>query len=172
MGLDRFIHWGPAPEWGPPTLERMAAIARDFLGERWLVTVSAPMIVCECEDPQTYALASERNDALGGTTFGEAQRREMASFSRAFEIYHDTDPGGHTSVITRATDDFTSALADRYAAIVARWWNGEVQKGNDDEPRRSWRDIGVLNFTAVLCGCAIMLATTYHLITWLFGPHH
>jgi hypothetical protein len=26
-------------------------------------------------------------------------------------------------------DEFTGALADRYAAIVARWWNGTVEKG-------------------------------------------
>jgi hypothetical protein len=119
MSFDRFVRWGTPPEWGAPTIERLAAVARSFLGERWLVTVEGNVwITCECDDPQTVALEPERPEMKG-----------CRDGTRYFEVFHCTGLDGHTSVITRQSDEFTGALADRYAAIVARWWNGTVEKG-------------------------------------------
>ena len=39
MSVDRFIDWGTFPEWGAPTIDRLAAVARDYLGERWTVAL-------------------------------------------------------------------------------------------------------------------------------------
>jgi hypothetical protein len=60
-----------------------------------------------------------------GRTFGDAMAEEMGKRKRGFEVFFN---GKKTaSVITRGDDEFTSALADRFATILARWWNGKVE---------------------------------------------
>lgn len=144
MGLDRFIRWGPPPEWGPPTLERLASVARDFLGERWRVTTDGECwIACECDDKQTFALRSERTDPSEGRdktiTAGEGMHRAYQDRTRGFEIFFLVEDGkiDQTSVITRQADEFTGALADQYGELIARWWNGTMVV---DGQRRVWVD--------------------------------
>lgn len=131
MSTDRFIEWGEPPEWGPPTIERLARVAQDFLGERWAVRqTSASWIVCECADKQTFPLRSERRDIIStgrdaGLTYGEVLHREEQRRTRGFEISFPRDR--NTSVITRQADEFTSAVADQFTRLIARWWNGEIK---------------------------------------------
>ncbi len=139
MGLDRFITWKkPRPEWGEPTLEKLAQVARDFLGPMWKVySTHETTLVCECKDKGTFALRSERDDIVdegkrkGKKTWGELMHEDMQTRTRGFEIFFLVENGKikQTSVITRRADDFTGALADRYAAIIALWWHGKVQSG-------------------------------------------
>ena len=136
MGLDRFIRWKrDRPEWGDPTLEKIAQVAQDFLGLRWTVKITDPTwIVCETDEPQTFALRSCRDDKDSPDkteTFGEAMHREMGAQTRGFEVFFLVEKGriNRTSVITRQADEFTGALADRFAQILARWWDGEVESG-------------------------------------------
>lgn len=132
MGLDRFIKWGKPPEWGKPTIEKLAAVAQDFLGKRWKVySTDATRLVCECKDKQTFALRSERDEPSDDpdVTTGDLMYQAAQEQTRGFEVFFLVEKGKikQTSVITRQADDFTSALADRYAQIIARWWNGAVQ---------------------------------------------
>lgn len=139
MGRDRFVRWSKKdrPEWGEPTLERLAQVARDFLGPKWKVySTGETWLVCECKDKGTFALRSERDDKIAsgpnkGQTFGEVAHRAAQEETRGFEVFFLVENGKikQTSVITRHADEFTSALADRYAAIIARWWHGKVQSG-------------------------------------------
>lgn len=132
MGLDRFVRWQePRPEWGDPTIEQLATVAQDFLGPRWEVTTKDVWIICQCSDRQTFSLRSVRDDLItDGRTWGEMMQEELNKQTRGFEVFHDlTHPDGHTSVITRQADEFTGALADRYADIIARWWHGIVECG-------------------------------------------
>jgi len=119
----------------------LAEVARNFLGERWTVTTEGSWIACECADKQTFALRSERTDpdSLGTTTTGEALHRAYQERPRCFEVFFlvENDKIEQTSVITRQSDEFTGALADEYAEIIARWWNGTVVV---DGQRRVWVD--------------------------------
>lgn len=132
MSRDRFIEWGPPLEWGAPTLEKLATVARDFLGPHWTVRATDDTwLVCECEDKQTFALRSCRDDLItegknAGRSYGELFHEDMQTRTRGFEVFFSVK-GGETSVITRQADEFTSALADRFAEIIARWWNGKVK---------------------------------------------
>lgn len=139
MGMDRFIKWGKPAQWGTATPERLAAIARDFLGPQWRVSInplakSASSLVCETDVMKTWPLVSEyvpSQDHDGPPTIEEQERfkRSWGAQSRGFEVYF---PGGYgetkerTSVITRQADDYTSALADAYTTIIARWFQGKV----------------------------------------------
>jgi hypothetical protein len=123
MGTDRYITWGETPEWGDPTPERLAAVARDFLGDRWQTRIHphTECLIVECDDHCTFHLASERPE------FGDPYAHPGGHATRGFEVYFDKD--GRTRITTRghSCDSFTSALARRYTEIIARWWNGEVE---------------------------------------------
>jgi hypothetical protein len=126
MGMDRYITWGETPEWGPPTAKKLAAVARDFLGEGWTTTIGDygghPQIVVDSKFKSTFHLASERPEM--GDPYAASEGGEHAT--RGFEIYFEKD--GRVNIVTRAhyCDSFTSALVKRYTEIVALWWNGEI----------------------------------------------
>lgn len=126
MGMDRHITWGETPEWGSPTPEKLAAVARDFLGEGWTTTIKDhgnwQVVIVNSEFHSTFHLASERpemGDPYARPGYGHA--------TRGFEIYIEKD--GSVNVVTRAhySDSFTSAIARRYTEIIARWWGGTVE---------------------------------------------
>ena len=115
MSADRFIRWREER----PSIGQLHAVARDFLGPRWTARrTDDHWIVCETDDPLTDALASEGFRGVVGA------HPHAPARTRCFSVYHD--PAGRSSVITRLADEFTDALADRYAAIVARRWDAEV----------------------------------------------
>ncbi len=119
MGMDRFIKWGKPQEWGAPTVERLAQVARDYLGARWSVRITSPKwIVCETDEPSTAPLKSEFSPGSGVPAWDEQ--------TRGFEIFFP-DSSVRTSVITRRADEFTNAVADGYTKCIARWWNGEIE---------------------------------------------
>jgi hypothetical protein len=128
MGTDRYITWGETPEWGPPTPEKLAAVARDFLGEGWTTTIrdygGLPQIVVDSKFKSTFHLASERPEM--GNPYAAAHKDDEHA-TRGFEIYFESD--GKVNVVTRVhyCDSFTSALVERYVKIIARWWGGEVE---------------------------------------------
>ncbi len=138
MSLDRFIRWKTKrPEWGDPTIEKLATVARDFLGPRWTVKISNECwITCETDDHMTFALRSEHDDLIEdgrnkGRPSGDVQHEAMQKQTRGFNVFFLVKNGkiDQTSVITRMADEYTGALADGYAAMIARWWNGEVESG-------------------------------------------
>jgi len=126
MGTDRYITWGETPEWGPPTPEKIAATAIDFLGDRWRATVreDTGCLVVECDDYNTFHLASERPEV--GNPY-MPMRSSTEPTTRGFEIWFEKD--GRTRITTRvySCDSFTGALVERFTKIIARWWGGAVE---------------------------------------------
>ena len=124
---DRLITWKEAPEWGAPTPEKLAAVAIDFLGDRWKTQIepfpsgNGAWVYIYCEDKCTFHLSSERPE------MGDPFAHPDGDQTRGFQIYFPFERGKTTSVITKLTDSFTSALAKRYTEIIAKWWNGEVE---------------------------------------------
>jgi hypothetical protein len=128
--MDRFINWSETPPaWGRPTIHKVAAVLKEFLGPRWKVEVTDPTwIVAECDDPQTFPLRPEyeANSQHVTETFLPGWDEMHSGFTRGFEFSFPDDPKRPTSVITRSADEFTRALADQFTKIIARWWHGEV----------------------------------------------
>ena len=127
MGSDRYITWGETPEWGAPNDEKLAAVAVDFIGNRWYPRKvldkegNVKGFVVECSSNSTFHLASERPE------MGDPYAHPDGHATRGFEVWFEKD--GRTRITTRAhyCDAFTSALVKRYTEIIAQWWNGEVQ---------------------------------------------
>jgi len=131
MGVDRFITWGVKPEWGRPTIKRVAQVAQEFLGPTWDVRITDKKcwIVCECKDNPTFHLRSEyvRNGDAHAMAYVRAHDEIYAESTRGFEICFLGRHGQkQTSIITRQTDRFTSALANELTRILAQWWHGTI----------------------------------------------
>lgn len=135
MGVDRWIDWreDDVPDWGPPTLDRVAQVAEDFLGPNWEVSVrpgDKGWIVCETKDKQTFHLRSEyeRNGDDYAMSYLRGHDETYKDSTRGFEICFFGHHGEEqTSVITRQADRFTSAIADELTRILAQWWGGDVR---------------------------------------------
>lgn len=125
MSVDRFITWGPKSE---VTAEKIAQTARDFLGSHWKVGVESmatgtDWITASCEVQCSHHAKS---------IYPDAERFRFAfegDQERFFEVYFPREElgRGRTSVITRQTDRYTSCLADEFARIIAKFWDGEVE---------------------------------------------
>ena len=128
MSIDRFIAWGETPEWGPPTPEKLGQVAVDFLGTRWRFKIepfpkkNGAWVQVISDELCSFHLASERPEIAGMYDVPDGEE----PFYRWFQVYFPTN-GERTSVITRHQDSFMNCLADRYAGIIARWWNGELE---------------------------------------------
>lgn len=127
MGMDRFIKWDASSKHGLPTLKGLMQVAQDFLGSRWEVRATDDTwIVCECQDPMTFSLASVYPERGGSDAYSESLKKHYSESTRGFEVFFPKE-GASGSVITRQADEFTCALADRYAKIITRWWHGTVE---------------------------------------------
>ena len=126
MGSDRYITWGETPEWGAPTPEKLAAVAIDFLGDRWTAKVreDTGCLVVQCDDPNTFHLASERPE-MGNPYI--VMRGDTEPTTRGFEVWFDSPEVTRVTTRSHSCDDFTSCLARRYTEIIANWWNGKVE---------------------------------------------
>lgn len=63
-----------------------------------------------------------------GSTDHRSRGDDGAGLPREVEVFFSGEHGeDQTSVITRHSDEFTSAVADQFARLIARWWNGEVE---------------------------------------------
>ena len=130
MSIDRFIKWGKPPTWGPPTAEKLAAVAKDFLGEGWTTKIEPFPAKDGCwiqivsDIKCSFHLSSERPEIAGMYDVQEGDE----PFYRWFQVYFPSaSTGEETSVITRHVDSFTNVLANRYTEIIATWWHGEVE---------------------------------------------
>jgi hypothetical protein len=129
MSIDRFIEWGDPPEWGPPTAEKLGRVAVDFLGARWTFKVEpfpsggGSWINVISDELCSFHLASERPELAKMYDVPEGEE----PYYRWMQIYFPTN-GERTSVITLHQDSFMNCLANRYAKIIAKWWNGDLDE--------------------------------------------
>jgi len=136
VSIDRFIRWGrprKPSEGGPPTLDRVAQTAADFLGPQWTVkTEGDSWIHCSSNETPTFHLRSEYlalPDNPHAQTRLRAEEEMFAECKRGFSVFFKGEHGEEqTSVITGlGSDAFACALADRFTKIIALWWGGEVE---------------------------------------------
>jgi len=126
VGTDRYITWGETPEWGAPTPEKLAAVAIDFLGDRWTAKVreDTGCLVVQSPDYNTFHLASERPEMKN---MYKPTRSATEPTTRGFEVWFDSPEITRVTTRGHSCDAFTSCLAEEYIRIIARWWNGEVE---------------------------------------------
>ena len=114
MAQDRFIYWEDNTK--RPSIEELEETLRRYLhcgdeverqGDITLIA-TLPGTACHVWRPDLDAVEHE----MGG-----AKNRE-----RWFEIY--CNPDSTYDVLTRHADEFTNAIADGFAALVARYWGG------------------------------------------------
>jgi len=126
MSVDRQITWlEPHEHFGRPTIERVRDVAQDFLGPRWNVYIEGKHnVVCISDEPMTHSLISQQQD----WDFARNLHERYQKRARGFRIFFLDEHGEkQTAVRTWEADDFTGALADRFAKILARFWHGEVR---------------------------------------------
>ena len=135
MSIDRFVRWGEPRSkafGGPPTIERVAQTARDYLGPRWTVEVEGRWIHCSSDETPTFHLRSEflaQPDNESAQTRLRGEEEMFEGCKRGFSVFFLGEHGEQqTSVQTGLGNDaYSNALADRFARIIATWWNGEVE---------------------------------------------
>lgn len=127
MSVDRQITWlEPHEHSGRPTIVKLRDVAQDFLGPRWDVAISenGKWLTCHCPDPMTYSLISQQQD----WDFAQHQHQHYQSRTRGFRVFFLGQHGEEqTSVQTSQADEFSSALADQFAKLIARFWHGEIR---------------------------------------------
>lgn len=112
MGIDRFVYWNKRR----PTKLEIQQVLEDYLG-----TVLTNIYV---EGPRITVLLQ------GKPRFPFRRIAEMASYTeaqeqhdrRAIEVYWTNKS---IDVITRMTDEFTNVVAEGFAALAARFWEGK-----------------------------------------------
>lgn len=111
MALDRFVHFKERC----PTSEEVERIVTNYVGEAGLVSWSTDRWVVDIPGTPTSPF-----DGIHG-----ALSWPMMHDKRWFEVYFQ--PGQPMDIITRAQDEFTTAVADQLARAFARFYKGELQ---------------------------------------------
>lgn len=123
MSLDRTISWPENAE-RKPTREQIGMVCEDLVAGAGTVVPSGPWdssgraFVVNLPGPHTRALRR----VVEAPMFDERDR------GRGFEVWISTVEGCYVaSVRTWEQDDFTSAIADRLAGVIAQFWEGKVE---------------------------------------------
>lgn len=123
MSYDRFIRW--QSELRPTQAEVLlliqdyfgeALVSADWKGSRWNVLLHGRKSVAVRNlpgcPPSIRAVAEEEKDD-----------------ERFLEVFFDEQTANHFSIITRHADEYTGAVAEGLAQLIARLWNGKVEQG-------------------------------------------
>lgn len=123
MSTDRTIHWISRRA---PTRADVDQVLRDFFN-------GAATSIRWDRDRFVVIVPGKHRNALCTVSpiIGSRHQRERVGKSaplpsqRWLEVWIDPDDGT-VDVITRQADDYTCALADGIAAVLARYWEGEL----------------------------------------------
>lgn len=117
MSCDRFVYWTE----DRPTPDQLFAITRDFFGDTATVTRKANGTI--------YAKMGARSEPLAAVSEYVAKGVELEKAfpvrpqTRCIELFpHDNS----VDVITRLADEFTDALADGLARLLARYYRARL----------------------------------------------
>lgn len=131
MALDRFVDF----KTGAPGRTTIAICLRDYVGGMGVVTWDGERFFAAFPGKPSYAFQH-----VGPATDAEREGWEQAEKARCnavpltvplerwFEVLCDTH---RIDVITRSADDITNAVAEGFAAVLARGWGGTVYLDGD-----------------------------------------
>jgi hypothetical protein len=109
MACDRFVYWSQVH----PTFEQIGQALEDYVGEAaWMIAVGSGRFICRFSGKPSSAL--KRAEPTLASVCPDDERW--------FEVFVADD---NIDIITRQCDEFTSAVAEGFAALCARVWRGK-----------------------------------------------
>jgi hypothetical protein len=112
MAIDRFVNWKKKG----PSLARVKAVLRDYLGEGAVkITADEHRITALLVGKPSYPFKSIK-------AYSKYREATEVHDERWIEVYVTK---GNIDVITRMTDEYTNVVAEGFAVLAARFWNGE-----------------------------------------------
>ena len=158
MGQDRFVYWTSEER---PTFEQIRHVAEDFFGLDATVRTAPPRVLAKlggfCSEPLCRS----------GRITDAAAHRFDDDTPRKIEVYVAAN---HIDVITRQSDPFTNALADRLAAEFMRGWPASREDPSLPQPAVT---VGDTFDHSVLCFGAFEVTAEIEAGCWqLTGEHH
>lgn len=122
MSRDVVVRW-PSRSQGAPTADSLRAILEDYLGPQCRVDWEVDRFMVRL-GIQSFA---HRREPVVWSEAKRAAILEEPDGIRAIEVWTDPD-GLCVYVMTRHADEFTCAVADGFAGVIARAWRGTVQR--------------------------------------------
>jgi hypothetical protein len=114
MASDRLMCFAGKPV---PGRDAVQVVIEDFLGGIGSIEWSGDRFIVTLPGKGTLALQRTSPVFAGVEGFCHED-------GRWFEVWFGDDC---IDVITRFQDDFTNALAKRFASIIAHWWEGKLE---------------------------------------------
>lgn len=113
MAQDRFVRWRREK----PTIAKIQPVLEDYLGKDCVVTRDGARLTAVL--PGKPSSPFRRLPGYDNIAATQEQREE-----RFLEVFVD---GKYADVITRQADPLTNAVADGFAALIQRVWNGKAE---------------------------------------------
>lgn len=113
MSLDRYVHWNEKK----PTREEVQHVLEDYLGGPETADVRQ-----EQETWWTCGLPGKPTHPFARTP--NAPQVTPEHQERWFEVTYDDD---RLTITTRAADEFTNVVAEGFAKLCARFWQGRFE---------------------------------------------
>ena len=114
MGIDRFVSWKKKG----PSFAQVKAVLQDYLGDVAVVVVDQGRLMAIIPGQPSYPFKSLR-------AYKKYAVAAEVHKSRWFEVFVTKK---NIDVITRQTDEFTNVVADGFATLAARFWDGEEEE--------------------------------------------
>lgn len=111
MGIDRFVNWKKKG----PSLEKVKVVLRDYLGSGCTISSNGPRIFAVLQGKPSYPFKSI-------PAYKKYTEASELHDERWIEVYVTKK---NIDVITRQADEFTNVVAEGFAVLAARFWEGE-----------------------------------------------
>jgi hypothetical protein len=121
MGLDRTVHFRPAEG---PTATELRAVCEDYFDAGAELSAKSGTIIAVLPGRNSYALRRHGRATKAQRGFWQ-EVRDGDPRERWIEVWRDGRKS--VSVTTRQHDEFTDALADRLAEVIAHGWAGRIE---------------------------------------------
>lgn len=117
MALDRFVYWKKNKR--SPSLKRLREVLEDYLGDAAVKVELADRnrIIALLRGRPTFPFRRVHGYKDMGRVFEKQDERWI-------EVYRHT---GAIDVITRLSDEYTNVVAEGFAKLCARFWQGRYK---------------------------------------------
>jgi hypothetical protein len=112
MACDRFVYWKDNKK--APTLKDVQVVLEDYVGGAGMVKLHEGRLYAVFHGKPSYPFRRVKG-------YEEMRHAAEQHDERWMEVFVDKD---NLDVITRQTDEFTGAVAEGFAQLAARFWDG------------------------------------------------